>query len=307
MAFIAINNKNILDFLKISFSFISLKGFFPDLFTGIRAANDCFFIFELSFCMLMCSRVQFTGFSVIKMKNNKKDTNEWFTDWANEYDDTLGKINRHHHLLNLVVRLSNVKKDQNVLDIGCGTGLLSLKFLEKADCFITGIDSSSEMLSIFSEKIKKLALSDRLVYKLEDAAALEFKQNSFDIVASTVTLHHLKNKFPTIKKIHDILKPGGRFVLGDIDMDTTGKITDPKRLLRLIEWLKEEFVLALTEGGIEAFSRMYDNGKKHILNDGEYCISFKQWKDLCNKASFSKVTVKSLPNFKWFKVLVAIK
>jgi len=244
---------------------------------------------------------------VRKMKNNRKDTTEWFKDWANEYDNTLGKITRHHHLLNFVVKLSNVKKGQKVLDVGCGTGLLSLKFLEKADCLITGVDSSPEMLSIFSEKIKKLALFDRVVYKLEDAAALDFKPNSFDIVASTVTLHHLKNKYPTIKKIHDILKPEGMFVLGDIDMDTTGKTTDSKRLLRLLEWLTEEFVFALTEGGTEAFSRMYDNGKKHILNDGEYCIIFEQWKDLCNKAKFSKVFVHSLPGFKWFKVLVAIK
>ena len=163
------------------------------------------------------------------------------------------------------------------------------------------------MLSIFIEKIKKLALSERVVYKLEDAKSIEFKPDSFDIVASTMTLHHLKNKYPTIKKIHNILKPKGRFVLGDVNIDTTGKITDPIRLSRLLEWLKEEFIFALTDGGTDAFSRMYDNGKKHILNDGEYCIGFNQWKDLCNKAKFSKVTVNSLPNFKWFKVLVAIK
>lgn len=238
---------------------------------------------------------------------NQKNTSDWFKDWANEYDNTLGKIDRHHQLLNLVVELSDVKQGQKVLDIGCGTGLLSLKFLKKADCSITGIDSSQEMLSIFNDKIVKLGLSDRIATKLEDAADLNFEENSFDVVASTVTLHHLKNKLPTIEKIHDILKPGGRFVLGDIDMDTTGKITDPNRLLRLLEWLKEEYVLALTEGGPEAFSRMYDNGKKHILNDGEYCISFKQWSDLCTNAKFSKVTVRPLPGFRWFKVLVAIK
>ena len=90
-------------------------------------------------------------------------------------------------------------------------------------------------------------------------------------------------------------------------MDTTGDVTDPKRLLRMLEWLTEEFVLALTWGGTEAFSRMYDNGKKHILNDGEYCISFEQWKNLCNKANFTEVTVHPLPRFKWFKVLVAVK
>lgn len=241
------------------------------------------------------------------MVNNKNDTSEWFNDWANDYDNTLGKVDRHHELLNLVVELSNVKNGQKVLDIGCGTGLLSLKFLEKAGCSITGVDSSPEMLSIFNNKTKKLALSTRVVCKLEDAKALDFEPNMFDVVASTVTLHHLTDKFPTIKKIHEILKPKGRFVLGDIDMDTTGNLTDSKRLLRMLEWLNEEFVLALTWGGTEAFSRMYDNGKKHILNDGEYCINFEQWKSLCEKAGFSEVTVHDLPGFKWFKVLVAIK
>ena len=241
------------------------------------------------------------------MVNSKKDTSEWFKDWANDYDNTLGKVDRHQLLLNLVVELSNVKNGQRVLDIGCGTGLLSLKFLEKAGCSVTGVDSSPEMLLIFRNKIKKLALSARIVCKLENAKALDFKSNTFDVVASTVTLHHLTDKFHTIKKIHEILKPEGRFVLGDIDMDTTGDLTDPKRLLRMLEWLTEEFVLALTWGGIEAFSRMYDNGKKHILNDGEYCISFEQWKNLCDKAGFSEVIVHDLPGFKWFKVLVAIK
>ena len=60
---------------------------------------------------------------------NQKNSKDWFKDWANEYDNTLGKIDRHHQLLNLVVDLSDVKEGQKVIDIGCGTGLLSLKFL----------------------------------------------------------------------------------------------------------------------------------------------------------------------------------
>ena len=210
-------------------------------------------------------------------------------------------------MLNLVVKLSNVKNGQKVLDVGCGTGLLSLKFLEKADCSIIGVDNSPKMMSIFQKKINDLKLSNRINLKLEDASSLNFNLDSFDIVASTVTLHHLKDKYPAIKQIYQILRPEGRFILGDIDMDTTGNVNDPKRLLRILEWLKEEFILALTEGGPETFSRMYDNGKKHILNDGEYCISFEQWKNLCKKANFRNISVYPLPDFKWFKVLVATK
>jgi hypothetical protein len=90
-------------------------------------------------------------------------------------------------------------------------------------------------------------------------------------------------------------------------MDTAGSLKDPQRLLRIIDCLKQEFALALKEGGLDAFKRMYDNGKKHILNEGEFCISFRQWKELCRKAKFRRIKIKPLPEFKWFKVLVAVK
>lgn len=241
------------------------------------------------------------------MKQTGKTTKEWFKNWANEYDQTLGKVKRHHKLLELMVEISNVKEDDTVLDIGCGTGLLSLKFLKKNNCRIVGVDNSKYMLTIFEDKIKKLSLADKITCKLEDVVSLSSKKNSFDIVASSVTLHHVKNKYPVIRKIHNILKPGGRFVLGDIDMDTTGNIKSPTRLLRIMDCLKHEYALALEEGGVDAFVRMYDNGKKHILNEGEYCIDFQQWRQLCQRAGFRKIKVKPLPEFKWFKVLVAVK
>jgi ubiquinone/menaquinone biosynthesis C-methylase UbiE len=200
-----------------------------------------------------------------------------------------------------------VKDGNIVLDIGCGTGLLSLKFLQKADCLIYGIDNSPEMLEIFKNKIDELNLSRKIFCELGDAESLDSKDKKFDIIASTVTLHHVKNKLPVIKKIFELLKPGGRFVLGDIDVDTTGNLENPERMLRILDFLKEEFVLALKEGGVKAFSRMYDNGKKHILNDGEFCVSFKKWEKISYEAGFEKITIKPLPEFKWFKVLVAVK
>jgi ubiquinone/menaquinone biosynthesis C-methylase UbiE len=163
------------------------------------------------------------------------------------------------------------------------------------------------MLEIFKDKVSKLDLSEKITCGLQEVENVDFENESFDIVASTVTLHHVIDKYSVIKKILNLLKPGGRFLIGDIDMDTTGDLNDPKRMLRILDYLKEEYALALKEGGVEAFSRMYDNGKKHILNDGEYCISFKQWKDICVKAGFKNIKIKALPEFEWFKVLIAVK
>jgi len=241
------------------------------------------------------------------MKKRNSVTKDWFKDWSNEYDNTLGKVDRHHKLLDLVVDSSGVKDGEEILDIGCGTGLLSFKFIEKADCLIYGIDSSSEMLEIFKEKIKELNLSDKVSLELKDVENIDFENKKFDIIASTVTIHHVRDKYPVIKKIYGILKPGGRFLIGDIDVDTTGDLEDPERLLRILDFLKDEFVLALIGGGVQAFSRMYDNGKKHILNDGEYCVSFEQWKELCEKAGFKEITIKPLTGFQWFKVLIAVR
>jgi hypothetical protein len=115
----------------------------------------------------------------------------------------------------------------------------------------------------------------------------------------------VKFKEPVIKKIYDSLKNGGRFVIGEIDMDTTGRLDDPQRLARILKYLTAELALAMKEGGIPAFERMYDNGKKHILNDAEYCIGFDQWKELCTNAGFRNVEVSPLKGFRSFKVLVA--
>lgn len=241
------------------------------------------------------------------MREETPDNRAWFQDWANEYDTTLGKVSRHQLMLDLAVKVSGVAQGDEVLDIGCGTGLLSLKFLAAADCRVTAIDSSAEMLALFREKVEQYGLADRVRCRQVSAEEMDFEPGRFEIVAATVALHHVKEKAPVIERIRRSLKDGGRFVLGEIDMDTTGSPDDPERLSRILRYLTSELELAMREGGVQAFERMYDNGKKHILNDGEYCVSMRQWEALCRDAGFRDVAVHPVPGYDWFRVLVATK
>lgn len=234
-------------------------------------------------------------------------TKGWFRDWSNEYDLTLGKTDFHKKLLDFAVKALNVKKGERVLDVGSGTGLLSLKILEKIDCGIVCVDNSRKMTEILKSKISRLKLGEKVQCKMMDAEALNFSRCTFDKIASTVALHHIKNKSRLLGQLFSALKPGGRLVIGEIDMDTTGKHHDIERLKRILKVLEREWIAAMKYGGVKAFMRMYSNALKHIFNDGEYCISLFQWAELCKKAGFKQVSVKRVQGYRHFGIVTAEK
>jgi hypothetical protein len=96
-------------------------------------------------------------------------------------------------------------------------------------------------------------------------------------------------------------------VIGEIDMDTTGRHTDVKRFKRIIKVLEQEWLGSFELKDMRVFERMFDNSKRHILNQGEFCVSLKQWAALCKKAGFRKVAVKKVTRHPCFGVVIAQK
>jgi ubiquinone/menaquinone biosynthesis C-methylase UbiE len=95
---------------------------------------------------------------------------------------------------------------ERVLDIGCGTGVGTL-FLarEFPQARVRGIDISEEMVAEAQSKIG-LDPEGRVAFKVADAAALPYEEESFDLVAQL-------NMPPFFSEVSRVLRPGGDVIV----------------------------------------------------------------------------------------------
>ena len=98
--------------------------------------------------------------------------------------------------------------DKSVLEIGVGTGRLALRVCGECGGF-TGIDISPKTAERARENLRafpnaRLILGDYLTYVFSE---------SFDVIYSSLTFMHIRDKRSAIQKTADLLNQGGRFVL----------------------------------------------------------------------------------------------
>jgi arsenite methyltransferase len=119
----------------------------------------------------------------------------------------------------------NWKGNENVLDIGAGTGLLmngAAKFLTTGKSVGIDIWRPEDLSDNSIENTLKNAVlenvQDKIEIKTEDARQLSFEDNSFDIVLSMFCIHNIEDKLEQEKacfEIARVLKPNGTALIGD--------------------------------------------------------------------------------------------
>lgn len=116
-----------------------------------------------------------------------------------------------------LVSLARLQPGESVLDVGCGTGSLALAAARAARSTgrVFGVDASPEMVARAARKARKARR--RVELEVAGAQALPFPGGRFDVVLSTLMLHHLPapSRRECMGEIRRVLRPGGRVLAVD--------------------------------------------------------------------------------------------
>lgn len=146
--------------------------------------------------------------------------------WAPYYDFvtnlmTLGQAPR---LRKATIDQAMIKPGDSVLDVGCGTGEVTLAAKARArQGNVYGIDPAPEMISVARKKAARKRLE--IDFRVGVIEALPFPDSSIDVVTSSLMMHHLPEdlKARGLAEIYRVLKPGGRLLIADF-MRPTGAL-----------------------------------------------------------------------------------
>jgi ubiquinone/menaquinone biosynthesis C-methylase UbiE len=111
----------------------------------------------------------------------------------------------------------------DVLDFGCGTGLLTLA-LQPHVRTIIAVDSSQGMIDVLDAKLKVQGIKNVRTRRV-DLDQGDKLEGAFDLAASSMTFHHIRDTGMLLDRLAGVLKPAGKIAIADLDLDE-GKFHD---------------------------------------------------------------------------------
>ncbi len=140
------------------------------------------------------------------MKNSKYDESRFFDKYAqmDRSQKGLSGAGEWETFREIFPELSG----KRVLDLGCGYGWHCVYAAERGAKSVLGVDLSSRML----EEAEKRTHFSNVRYQKGDISCVEFPQESFDVVLSSLALHYIEDPERLFQKIWSWLSPQGEFL-----------------------------------------------------------------------------------------------
>ena len=186
-----------------------------------------------------------------------------------------------------IVELADPRAGEAAVDIGAGTGLLTLALAARG-VRVWAVDISPSMCEYLRAKAASAELDD-VEAVVSSAVSLPLVDNCVDLVVSNYCFHHLSDpdKRRAVAEAYRVLRPGGRLVFGDMMFSLAVAQPRDRRVVR-------EKVAALVRKGPGGLWRLAKNAFRVITGRWEQPARSEWWRAALEDAGFVDVRVDEL-------------
>ena len=151
------------------------------------------------------------------MNEKSQSVDNFFDSLTPEYTELIERCYpRYREMLwALLDYLPANRSCQSILELGCGTGNLSVLLSEMfPESTIRLVDIASDSLTVCRERLEE---SSRFEFEVNDLRNLEYEASSFDLILASISIHHIdaSEKQQLFSKIRNWLTPDGVFQFAD--------------------------------------------------------------------------------------------
>jgi len=144
------------------------------------------------------------------------DVQSVFSSIASKYDklNTILTLNIDQLWRKKAVKLCNIKDNDKILDLCCGTGkMVELECRSVGgNTEVVGLDFNREMLDVGYKNLNKSLNNYKFSLMQGDAMELPFGDSTFNCITIAFGLRNVPNKRKSISEMYRVLKPGGKVV-----------------------------------------------------------------------------------------------
>jgi 2-polyprenyl-3-methyl-5-hydroxy-6-metoxy-1,4-benzoquinol methylase len=185
-----------------------------------------------------------------------------------------------------VLEAARVSPGAQVVDLGCGTGQISLPLAQRG-AEVLAVDVSSAMIRRLESEARRRGVRnlDGLALPVEE---LVLPPGSVDLVVSSYALHHLRDpdKARLVAAAYGWLRPGGRLVIADM-MFGRGASRRDRAIIRTK-------IAALVRKGPGGWWRIAKNAGRYLLRIQERPVPMDAWAAMLTRSGFAGVTATAI-------------
>ena len=141
----------------------------------------------------------------------------YFEKAAVVWDKDPGRVQMAQTIADAMINALKPVGNEIVMDYGTGTGNIALRIVPHVHRIIA-VDSSKGMLDVLQEKLSRDHISTIEIREWSIGKDPE-PLPRFDIIVSSMTMHHIRDSAGTARAFYSMLLPGGSIAIADLDLD----------------------------------------------------------------------------------------